>query len=154
MSLGILDTITRTPAEALQTFRRAYELDPLTPGTGEMLISMATWTGADAEAREVLARLRELNPRNPKIFLFLADYYMEKKDFVEAQKMVDTARGLDPDEPTLAVSQGLLFALSGRRKEAEEQLRVILANENESFRLSGRSSCRPRWATSMRRSRL
>jgi adenylate cyclase len=137
MSLGILDSIMRTLDEALQMFRRAYELDPLSPGAGETLAQVASWAGEDGEALEVLARLREFNPKDPKVYLRLADYYMEKKDFEEAQKMVDAARSLGPDEPMIVVSQGILFALSGKRKEAQDELRQILANENESFRLNG-----------------
>jgi len=137
MSLGMLDAIVRTPAEALLMFRRAYELDPLSPGNSEMLASTAAWTGHDGEALEVLARLREFNPKNAKVYLSFADYYMEKKNFSEAQRMVDTARDVSPGEPSVVVSQSLLFALSGRRKEAEGLLGEILANENESFRLIG-----------------
>ncbi len=136
-SLGIVDSIMHSPDEALLMFRRAYELDPLSPGTGETLANFAAWAGEDGEARDVLARLREFNPRDPRVYLRLADYYMEKKDFDEAQKMVDAARSLDPSEPMIVVSQGLLFAMAGRRKEAEEGLKEILANGSESFRLNG-----------------
>ncbi len=75
-----MDAITRTPSDALAMFRRAYELDPLSPGAGEMLTSLASWTGNDGEARGVLARLREFNPRSAKTYLFAADYYMEKRE--------------------------------------------------------------------------
>ncbi len=136
MSLGVVDSIMHTPHEALSMFRRAYELDPLSPGPGEMLAATASWVGEDGQAREVLTRLKEFNPKNPKIYLSIADYHMEKKDFGEAQKMVDVARGLSPDEPMIAVSQSLLFALAGKRKEAEGLLEGVLANENESFRLN------------------
>jgi adenylate cyclase len=137
MSLGTLDIILRTSGEALQMFRKAYELDPLSPGAGEMLASTATWAGEYEEALDVLGRLREFNPREPKVYLRIADFYMDTKDFGEAQKMVDAARSLGPGEPMIVVSQALLFALTGRRDEAEEGLKEILANENESFRLNG-----------------
>jgi len=137
LSLGVLDAITRTPIDALAMFRRAYELDPLSPGAGEMLTSLAAWTGDDGEARDVLARLRELNPRDAKLYLFAADYYMEKRELGEAQKMVDAARSLGQDEPMVDISRGLLFATSGKRKEAEAALNEIAAFENESLRLNG-----------------
>jgi adenylate cyclase len=137
MSLGILDSIMRTPREALLMFRRAYELDPLSIAACEMLASVASWAGEDGQARDVLARMREFNPKNSRVYLCIADYHMEKKDFDEAQKMVNVARGLSPGEPMIAGSQGLLFALAGKRKEAEDVLKEIRASRNESFRLYG-----------------
>ncbi|MDA4113763.1 MAG: adenylate/guanylate cyclase domain-containing protein [Thaumarchaeota archaeon] len=137
MSLGILDAIMRTPGEALPMFRKAYELDPLSPGAGEVLASAAAWVGEAGQARDVLARLREFNPKNAKVYLCIADYHMEKKEFDEAQKMVDVARDLSPGEPSIALSQGLLFAFAGKRKEAKGALKELLANGNESFRLFG-----------------
>jgi tetratricopeptide (TPR) repeat protein len=136
-SLGILDSIMRTPDEALQMFRKAYELDPLSPGASEMLASAASWAGEDEEARGVLTRLREFNPKDPKVYLRIADFHMEKGDLGEAQKMVDAARALGPGEPMIAVSQGLLYVFAGKREEAEMELKKILANGNESYRLNG-----------------
>ena len=137
ISLGVLDIITRTPEDALPMFRRAYELDPLSQGACEMLITTANRVGKDAEALGVLNRMRELNPNGPRVYLDIADYCMENKDFEEAQKMVDVARGLGPAEPTVAPTQGVLFALTGKRKEAEDTLKEILMSANESRRLVG-----------------
>jgi adenylate cyclase len=131
-SLGVVDSIMRTTHQALLMFKRAYELDPLSFGAGEMLATTATWLGDDALAREVLARMREFNPKDPKVYLCTADYYMAKEDFGEAQKMVDAARSVGPDEPMVAVSQGLLFALSGKRKQAEDALEEMTTRGKES----------------------
>jgi tetratricopeptide (TPR) repeat protein len=96
MSLGTLCGIMRTPAEALAMFRRAYELDPLSPGTAEIVASFASWVGDRGLALDVLTRLRELYPKDPRIYLHIADYHMENKDFDEAAKTLEIARGLDP----------------------------------------------------------
>jgi adenylate cyclase len=137
MSLGVVDSIMRALNQALLMFKRAYELDPLSFGAGEMLATTATWGGDDALARDVLARMREFNPKEPKVYLCAADYYMARNDFEEAQKMVDAARGVGPDEPMVAVSQGLLFALAGKRKQAEDALEEMSARRKESSRLRG-----------------
>ncbi len=137
LSLGTACAILRTPEEALEMFRRAYELDPLSPGAGEMLATMAAWTGNDELALETLSRLRELNPNNPKVYLVIADHHMEKGEFDQAQQMIDRARGFSPDDHMIEVSQGLLYAYSGKRKEAEEELRKVGSNEMESARLFG-----------------
>ncbi|MDA4115120.1 MAG: hypothetical protein OK442_01025, partial [Thaumarchaeota archaeon] len=141
-SLGVVDSIMRTTHQALLMFKRAYELDPLSFGAGEMLATTATWAGDDALAREVLARMREFNPKDPKVYLCTADYYMAKEDFAEAQKMVDAARSVGHDEPMVAVSQGLLFALSGKRKQAEDALEEMAAHGKESSRLRAELSLR------------
>jgi adenylate cyclase len=142
MSLGVVDSIMRTTHQALLMFKRAYELDPLSFGAGEMLATTATWAGDDGLATEVLARMRESNPKDPKVYLCTADYYMARNDFEEAQKMVDAARSVGPDEPMVAVSQGLLFALAGNTKQAEDALEEMTTRGKESSRLRGELSLR------------
>jgi TolB-like protein/tetratricopeptide (TPR) repeat protein len=136
MVLGILNAIVRTPEEALAKFKRAYELDPLSPGTGEMVSSFAQWVGDENLARIVLARLKEVNPNEPRIYLHIADYHMYRREFNEAQKMIDQAHLLGPNAPMVGTSQALQFAYSGKRKEAEEALKRVLGDESESFRLN------------------
>ncbi|MDA4122485.1 MAG: tetratricopeptide repeat protein [Thaumarchaeota archaeon] len=137
MNLGVLDSIMRTPGEALQMFRRAYELDPLSPFAAGTLVNLAQWAGDEALALEVMTRMKELNPESPMIYLGHADYYMEKKDFGEAQRMIDAARRVDPSHPAIVVSEGILFAMTGRRKEAEEKVKEILAGGSVAFKLTG-----------------
>jgi adenylate cyclase len=137
MSLGVVDSIMGTPDKALLMFRRGYELDPLSYGAGVILATAETWAGNDGLALEVLARMREFNPKDPKVYLCTADYYMERKRFEEAQKMVDAARDVSPNEPAVLVSQGLVFALSGKRKQAEDVLKEVLSDGNEASRLKG-----------------
>jgi adenylate cyclase len=136
-ALGVLDSIMRTAGQALLMIRRGYELDPLSYGAGVMLANAATWAGDDELALEVLARMREFNPKEPKVYLCTADYYMERKRFEEAQKMVDAARDVSPNDPSVLVSQGLVFAMSGKRKQAEDVLKEVLSDGNEASRLRG-----------------
>jgi adenylate cyclase len=137
LSLGTMRAIRGSAPEALEMFERAYELDPLSPAAGEMLATMAAWNGDDSLAWEVLSRTRDFNPKDPKVYLVIADYHMEKGEFEKAQQAIDIARGLAPDDFTIAVSQGLLAAFSGKRKEAEEVLRKVGENRTESARLFG-----------------
>jgi adenylate cyclase len=133
MYLGVLEGSMGRSKQALTMYKRSYELDPLSFAAGEALASAATWAGDYEFASEVLARMRELNPKEPRVYLCLADYYMERKDFEEAQKMVDAARNVGPDDPMVVVSQGLLFALAGKRKQAEDTLKEIMASGNKSL---------------------
>ncbi len=137
MTLGVLDAVSGSKPGALAMFRRAYELDPLSFHPAEMLVSAACHAGGYAEARKVLERMVELKPKDPKTYLLFADYYMAKKEFEEAQRMVDSASGLSPGEPTVLLASALLFGVSGKRREALRALGRIMANENESYRLLG-----------------
>jgi len=134
LTLGILNATIRSPEEALAKFKRAYELDPLSPGTGAMISSFAQWVGDDDLAKSVIARLKEVSPNEPKIYLQIADYHMYRSEFDEAQRMIDQARLLGPADPMVGASQALLFAYSGRRKEAEEALKRLLGEEGGPLR--------------------
>jgi len=137
MGLAVLDCTSRTKEDALLNFKRAYELDPLSPGAAGMAATAAWRTGDDALALSLFERLKEFYPKSPMVRLGLADYYMEKKEFGKAQEMINAARDLGADEPMVAHEQGLLYALMGRRAEAEEELARIRTETSESFRLTG-----------------
>lgn len=117
-------------------FKRAYELDPLSPFAAGTLANFAQWMGDDALALEVMTRMRDLNAESPMIYLGHADYYMERNNFGEAQRLIDAARRVAPGNPSVAVSEGILFAMMGKRTEAEEKVKEILAGKSDSFKLT------------------
>lgn len=137
MVLGGMESLTRTAREAAMMYKKACELDPLSPWPAEMLASAARWSGDPVQADEALERMRELSPDIAKTYLIIADHLMEKREFEEAQRMVDQARVEDPNEPMTKVSQALLFALTGRRDEAEAELGRIPDTGNMFFRSNG-----------------
>ena len=59
----------------------------------------------------------------------MANTLILEKDYDKAQRMIDEGKRLEPRR--LLLQQGLLCALTGRRKEAEEVLREISAEEGE-----------------------
>lgn len=136
-SLGVLYGTVGTLPDAIAMFKKGYELDPLSPGGSEMLAMMSGWSGDDKLVRDIVARLLEVNPKNAKTYLILADYHTERREFEEAQRLIDEARSLEPDEWSVQLSQGILFGLTGRREEAEEVLRKIRSRDRESSKLYG-----------------
>jgi hypothetical protein len=64
---------------------------------------------------------------------------MLKRDYVKAQESLDVVQRIDPKEPNLAIIQGVLYALTNRREDAEKQLSIVKSYK-ESFRLSGELS--------------
>jgi hypothetical protein len=67
--------------------------------------------------------------------------------------MLDKGLAINPKEFFLRMYQGVLYAITGRRKEALESLAEIQLDKFEGNRLWGRSSYRLHSGTSMRRSK-
>ena len=133
VSLGNLNVSIGTLTEALAMLKKGYELDPLSFGAGELLTCVARWSGENQLAWDVLSRMKDLHPTNSKVYLLIADHHMEKKEFNEAQKMVDVARSFDPSDTMVFISQGLLFAYIGKRKEAERILDELHTKQKEAW---------------------
>jgi TolB-like protein/KaiC/GvpD/RAD55 family RecA-like ATPase/Tfp pilus assembly protein PilF len=121
--------------QALTSFRKAYELDPLSSRAGFRVAEAYRNAGREDDALATLEKLRELNPRNPRVYGDLADCYLQQRDFVRAQQMLNNGLLIDPNEPNLRIGQGVLYALNGRRKEAERELLSLQSDGRESVRL-------------------
>jgi adenylate cyclase len=134
-SLGLAQIAVDTIENSLVSYRKAYELDPLSFTNGENFATIAMTAGEKELALEVLMRMKELNPENPATYIGLARYYIRDKNFVKAQEAIDQAKKLDPDGSGSRLGQGMLYAVSGRRKEAEDILHDIMERENEDTKL-------------------
>ena len=119
----------------MREFQRAYELDPLNQNAGAQVALILRILGRRGESVAVLERLKALNSRNPRVYVGLAECYMLGREFTEAQKMLDVALKLNPREPLARMNQGLVYAFTGRRKEAEETLNDFQHDDNEATRL-------------------
>ncbi len=137
ISLGIQYCTLGKLDEGLAFFQRAYELDPVSQGASGFVALVLRTMGRIDEALEVLRRMESLNPRAPRLYIGLAESYMLKRDFLKAQEVLDKGLGLNPGEPLLRLDQGLLYAFSGRRTEAERVMNEILSSKAESVRLYG-----------------
>ncbi|HZW55001.1 MAG TPA: tetratricopeptide repeat protein, partial [Nitrososphaerales archaeon] len=137
MDLGILHCNLDDLNKALPSFEKAYELDPLSVVLGGFVALIAQIAGRKTLALSVLERMRELNPRNERVYVVFANYYIQEGNFKEAQAMLDRGRSISPSELHLKINQGVLYALTGRRKEAEGVLQEILQDKIEGVRLLG-----------------
>jgi len=88
-------------------------------------------------ALPVLERMNALNPRNPRIHNRFAECYMINGDFDKAQEWITRGLELNTREPLLRLNQGLLYAFTGRKKEAEASREEIQGDKLESVRLYG-----------------
>jgi adenylate cyclase len=137
LAIGIdLATMGRLD-EALAAMERAYELDPLAVHVADLLCRTARAAGRVERSFEILERMNSLSPHNPRILCSLAESYMFRQDFDTAQRFLDEGLQVSPREPLLRLNQALLYAYTGRRKEAEEGLAELMQDEVEALRLYG-----------------
>ena len=134
-ALGLLHFPFEGPEKVLPEYARAYELDPLSTETGQVYALTLLLTGNRDEAMRVHQRLIELNPGNPYPLLGLARICIVDKNYEMAQKALDEAERAGLDKRRLVTTQGTIYALTGRRKEAERQLDIAAKFENEPARL-------------------
>ena len=134
-SLGAIHTAMGELELAVDAFTRATDLDPLSFMARFNLAQILFLLGREDESLAVNEKLKQLHPNNPKSYLVSAYLYSFKKDFEKAQAILDEGFRVDPGEHLIRLNQGVLYALSGRRKEAEDILKVIVNEKIESNRL-------------------
>ena len=137
LAIGIDLASTGRLDEALASMERAYELDPLAGHVADLLCRTARTAGKVERSFEILERMNSLSPNNPRVLCSLAESYMVKQDFDTAQKFLDQGLGINPREPLLRLNQALLYAYTGRRKEAEDALAEIMQDKVEALKLYG-----------------
>jgi adenylate cyclase len=137
ISLGSNLFSTGRTEDGLLELERAHELDPLSISTADHIVYALIALGKTSDALSILQKFRELNPDNPVVYEMLADCYMEREEFFEAQQMLDQCVRLSPDEPRGKLGQALLYAYTGKSKEAEGKLRELSESEAESIYLWG-----------------
>ena len=119
ITLGLLDSIVRTAPRGPSDVQEGARPRPsLRQGRARLLASAATtpattslpgpsWRGCGSSVRSSRGSTSRI-----------ADYHMARREFDEAQKMVDVARSLEPDDPIgrrVAGSALRLLGEQGRR---------------------------------------
>jgi adenylate cyclase len=137
LQLGINHAAMGDLERSLVSLEKAHELDPLAANISEQLARTSLVAWKPDRAKAVLERMDELTPRNPRILNGLAEYYMVMQDFAKAQEFLTKGFEVNPREPLLRLNQGVLYALTGRKKEAEESMKEIMADKAESVSLYG-----------------
>ena len=127
-TLGRLD-------EGYKHMSKAHELDPLSLAFYFPVV--AQLSGREAEALEVLERWKTVYPRNPSVYAALSGFYMAKGDLATAQRVQDAGIEVDPTDGGLLTNQGLIYAFTQRKAEAEKTLEAIDREEVEAARLYG-----------------
>ena len=130
-TLGFTHCTEGKVEESLPFFRKAIELDPLSVQKARVLAHALGIAGRGEEARIMLNKMRRIYPENPTVYLSTAESYILEKDFPKAQEFIDKGQALNPVEPLLLISQGLVYALTGRPEQARAMLRKLESLQRE-----------------------
>jgi adenylate cyclase len=137
-SLGVNYSSLGKVDDALRAFQKAYALDPLSRWPGNYVAYILAMTRRVNEAVDILERLRDLHPSHPRSYVTIAECYIMAGEYQKAQGMLDRARTIAPNDNTLRIGQGVLYALTGRGEEAKEEESEIEKGSVRSARLYGR----------------
>jgi len=138
LSLGMTRLSMGEIDKGLEALRRSHELDPLAFYVGFWFGYSCMIAGRDREALDVLGTLRELFPNNPSVCSALGLYYARAGDYTEAQKELDKSFQISSKDTWSLSCQGMLYALNGKREEAQGILKTLAGNENDTWSLNGR----------------
>jgi adenylate cyclase len=125
--------------QALASSQKALELDPLSFFAGIAVAEVLGEKGKIQDGMAVLERMKEVHPNNVWIYDNLAFLSIWNRDYARAQEILDKVlleKAIDPkDDPWLLIDQGLLYALTGRGKEAQDLFAETQRDRVESNRL-------------------
>jgi adenylate cyclase len=120
--------------EAVNYIQKACYLDPLNPSPVRILTNILRAKGKVNEALDVVRRFKERDRTNPVVYLQTALCYLQTRNFSRAGEILKEGLKFNPDDYWLRVARGMMYALEGRRGEAMDELRDLMADENESNR--------------------
>jgi DNA-binding winged helix-turn-helix (wHTH) protein/tetratricopeptide (TPR) repeat protein len=109
-------------AEALAESRRAEALDPTSAVRKAAIGATLYLSKRYAEALEELNQARDLDPRNLVPNYYLARVYLQQSRFSEAEQQYQDTIAFYGRTPELVAHLGHLYAVSGRKNEAENML--------------------------------
>ena len=103
-------------------FDRAARLDPLSPwpvvGLAYLSASRGDMFGTIRVYEEALKRA----PGSALLHLFLGNHYLDVRLYIKAQRELEAARRLDPDNPEVWAAMGKVYAFLSRPDDALELL--------------------------------
>jgi adenylate cyclase len=103
----------------------SYRLNPLDLATSVCLATLLQLTSREPEALEVIERTKSTYPKSFWPYHSMFEFYLLRQDYAKAQEVLTEGLEINPDEEFLLMDQGRLYAMTGRRREAEDFLRVI-----------------------------
>jgi adenylate cyclase len=119
--------------EGIANFRKASALNPLSSDLLGPLGHSLRVAGRVGEALEVFNSMGEAHP---DYFLGKAICYMQLGDPARAGELLHKGLQANPNDPFMKYGMALLYAVQGKKAEAERQLKELASFPSESVRLN------------------
>jgi len=118
--VGLLD-------HAREMFERGRPFHPK-KAVSPSIVQIYVWRREYDHAREAIQSWREESPSNKYAIYFAPQPSMMTGDWLEAERLLEEALGLLPDEPLVTSLQGVFYALKGEAERALEWMAVACAS--------------------------
>jgi DNA-binding winged helix-turn-helix (wHTH) protein/tetratricopeptide (TPR) repeat protein len=118
--IGLLD-------HAREMFERGRPFHPQ-KAVNHSIAQVYLWNGEHELAREAISAWRKESPSNKYAITFAVQPAMMAGDWKEAQALVDESLKLAPEDPIVVSQQGVLYALTGKTKQALDCVARACAN--------------------------
>ena len=116
----------RDTAGATKALRAAIQADPKQPnvhfGLGYLLWRQSHW----AEAADQFQLEIQNDPRHEKARLYLADVWLQQKEFDKALPLLEELVAQDPSEPLAHRDLGIIYEHAGRSKDAVAEHKLAI----------------------------
>lgn len=111
-------TLVAEPELAEVAFRHAMELEPLNPWPPIGLAYLRSSRGDLFGTIKVYEAALENAPNSSMLRLFLGNHFLELRLYIKAERQIQHAMRLNPDNPEVWAALGKTYALLARREEA------------------------------------
>ncbi len=111
--------------EGIAQSQKALALDPLSANKAQFLSLALRVAGRVDEAIALLHGMVKLHADNHRVYFSMALCHLQRKEFSRATEAIELGLRLSSRDPELLTAQGMLYGMTGRRKEAEDVLRAM-----------------------------
>lgn len=128
--LGLYLALSGRFDDGIAEIRRAQALEPAQPATSALIGMVQIYQRRYDQAIGQLQSTLEMEPNFPTTNTYLAVAYLRRGEFDKATEYLDRAKALAPGS---AAYRGQIFALSGRRAEAQQELERLQALSKQRY---------------------
>ncbi|MGH9638995.1 MAG: tetratricopeptide repeat protein, partial [Bryobacteraceae bacterium] len=119
-------------AKAADAYRKALQLDPSRVELKSGLAEDEARAGQFDAALKTYGELTKANPQDAEPYYGMSQIYRQQKNFAMAQKTIEKAKQLDPDNPDIQLNEILILQDEGKTTDAIAALKTLLDHTKKS----------------------